>query len=325
MAALIDATTGYVITDFSSDDTENPFSGTGPGSATGYDVTDFGTDDLENPFTGFQVQGILWDVGAPVTRNVYIKAFEDQTAPRLGFSTSFAYLFLAILTWIVNVASTLSFHSQETKSASRQVMAALAMVGSLAISNVFTKIVNGTLMFAGNIFNQSSKLLSAAVSFVGRLIYPIAFQIMTGSLSFVGTFNRLRGKVFTAILRFRASMGDVWNRIMVSIIIGVADKNQYITTRFINIINTLGITYNEILVTPLPIPLSLFLPNGPLKVFYVFNQDETNSVVIDSGILFNVFPQTILPRKAIFLSPVDPTIYIRCPSGTARITLVASR
>lgn len=183
MAALIDATTGYnVITDYGSDDLENPFSGSaGPGAATGpqpyddffennsgEDFLDSGSS-LENPFSRTQPEAVVNEVLS--TRNVYIKSFDqDETAPRIGFSTGFAHLFALILTWIVGLYGSLSFSGSGTKTGAKQVIASITLSGILVPRYAIGKLLSGVLSFTGSLlshqFFRFNQALSSTLSFI---------------------------------------------------------------------------------------------------------------------------------------------------------------
>jgi len=318
MAALIDASTGYnVITDYGDDNLEDPFSAANFDAATGpqpyddffesnsaEDNLDSGSS-LEHPKLLQPIQAIVWDVGATVYRNIYIKTFEDSTAPRLSFSTSFAYLFALILTWIIEFYSTLSFHAANTKSSPRLMLATLSSVGTLLSSYAANRILTAAISFSGNLANAIYKTVTAALSFVADFVSDLFgnfFVTMTSTLSFHGTV--LNG--------WSMFWSEIWVRIKSALqelsggVITLARRGQYFST--------------EESVSTTPITITVSEANS---IVFVNNLDDVEFVEVDSSASFDQFPQRIPPKSGVYLTPSTPgTFYIRS-TGVSDVQIIA--
>jgi len=306
MAALIDASTGYnVITDYGDDNLEDPFSAANFDAATGpqpYDDffesnsaennLDSGSS-LEHPRLLQPIEAIVWDVGATVYRNIYIKTFEDSTAPRLSFSTSFAYLFALILTWIIEFYSTLSFHAANTKSSPRLMLATLSSAGTLLMSSALNRI------------------LTAAISFSGTLVHAIHTRL-TSVLSFVGSLasHTTISKILTSILSFRSSLSKGWQNLVTYILIVTGDMMDTVLGNASHRSMMQATVSSEQTIGSTATALDFGALSPPLNGLFIKNLDAAHALTIDSDPSFTVNPQLVPPGQAIYLAPYGiSTVY----------------
>lgn len=243
-----------------------------------------------------------------VPTRVYMKTFEAEVAPTLGFSTAFAYLFALILTWIIEFSSSLSFHSASSKSQPRQMLAVLSFIGTTSTSVIFGRALAAILSFAGTLNRVIPYLASGVISFIGNQV-----------------INRIYNLLMRSALRFRTLLSTGWNNVVafLSLVIHpeVSDADVAIGRSYSRAkIVTASDTLQSINTTPSLITL----PGNNVPCLFIKNTDSTNVVMIDVDNAFSSFPQTISPGEGVYLSPDNaPTIYAKTLAGTAEIQVVA--
>ena len=201
MAALINATTGYPddVADW-ADTTPQP------GSASSGTTVENPSSLVSFLWPTFQmIDGRYISTGDP--RNIYIKSFEDQTAPRLsltGALATAAFILAAAITFTAN----LLLQAQVLKRFPA-LMSAVVAFQALGIKKT-GKFRTGALSFSGAVKKRETAILASVLSFVGNLsslIVVVYHQALSAILSFTGSLTPR--KIFRAVLNFSGKVTRV--------------------------------------------------------------------------------------------------------------------
>lgn len=187
---------------------------------------------------------------------------------------------------------------------------------------------------------------TATLSFIGTLRVPNYQQLLTSTLSFVGSITRATSRSFTAACSPAGSLvsrmaetffvslssslflrsglffnwADLWASLYVSVKQIIDGALQSITGNIV-IYKRAGIFFtDEVEISTSPSLLSI--PASTTGEIFIKNLDTTEIVEIDSSSSFNEFPQKIYPKMGVYLAPANSVpIYARS-TGTSSIQII---
>lgn len=303
LTTLFSAVTGYPddVADW-ADTTPQPGS-----SSSGTDILSFTSPFLWPSFN--LAPGVLNDTSLQTTKTVYIKTFEDGTAPRLSFGVQFGYLFALLVTWIATLYSTLSFHTANTKASPRQMLAVVAFIGTTSASFAFTKMLTAILSFVGVIQRKISTMRTAVLSFAGTMAghVPLFLVTLMSRVNFRGkmitSWTQLRFQMYILITKVRKFVEGAANFYFRPPIYIDSEQSIPATATAIN----MGALTGQV-----------------IRALLVYNIDPLHTVEIDVSSTFNKFPQSVEPGGTLFLRPdTSSTLYARSNTGTTNIRVIA--